>query len=408
LRKGDRIGGRRAWTEDRMNGCDRVFKLLRVAAVFLFMIVFLGVGPVPEGSEITIEGGGSTRSSQTKTEYLGCTGSVIRKTVYREKQAGAHAGARYRYGFSDGVMSTEVNAGYFRGKTTQRMIDGNGRELWSSDYQKDTRYAACRLGAKYKWIGGSAGVLMASQPAKENGPESHPFGKGRQSMPSWGLWLGNRQAYIFYSSLSGLLTDEGIYSLGFGARGRNIWCSLAYSKYPEGEYGAVSADIPLLDHLFLGASYRMLFTSPDIDLDPFTDVETDSNGYALLFRLTYLSSPYEGDRSSRTDQPSRVGDNPESGYEGPAKVDVNSPDYRSPYTLAVEAYNNEDYEGAAALANEAIAREPSSWEAWLLLGNCRNALKDKTGAIEAYRKSLKQNPGNTYLKEWLDKEDAQK
>lgn len=84
----------------------------------------------------------------------------------------------------------------------------------------------------------------------------------------------------------------------------------------------------------------------------------------------------------------------------PAVVSTVSSD--SAYQSASAAYtagrNAEARDQAAAV----VAVDPAHWQAWQLLGNCRFALGDRPGAVEAYRKSLELHPDNPALKTFVD------
>jgi len=71
------------------------------------------------------------------------------------------------------------------------------------------------------------------------------------------------------------------------------------------------------------------------------------------------------------------------------------------YQESVTLYGAGNYPGALEKAGAAIRANSGHWQAWQMVGNCRYAMGDKTGAIEAYRYSLKLNPSNDQLKGFL-------
>jgi len=68
---------------------------------------------------------------------------------------------------------------------------------------------------------------------------------------------------------------------------------------------------------------------------------------------------------------------------------------------AGKLYKEGSYSLAEARVLGSLDLEPDSWKAWQLLGNCRYARKDRAGALDAWKRSLLLNPGNTTLKNWV-------
>ncbi len=79
-----------------------------------------------------------------------------------------------------------------------------------------------------------------------------------------------------------------------------------------------------------------------------------------------------------------------------------SPTAESEYQAAVALYASRDYDGAWRRANTAIALDANHWQAWQLVGNCRYAKGDVSGAITSYRRSLSLHPDNPGLKAFVD------
>jgi Flp pilus assembly protein TadD len=78
------------------------------------------------------------------------------------------------------------------------------------------------------------------------------------------------------------------------------------------------------------------------------------------------------------------------------------------YQGSVAQYGAGDYAGALAKASAAVQSNQNYWQAWQMVGNCRYALGDKPGAIEAYQHSLQLNPANDQLKGFLQQLTGQK
>jgi hypothetical protein len=76
------------------------------------------------------------------------------------------------------------------------------------------------------------------------------------------------------------------------------------------------------------------------------------------------------------------------------------------FAQAKKLYKDGQYREALAAAESAVKADARNASAWEVLGDCRNALRDTAGAIEAYRQALKLNPGNHQLKTWLKRIDA--
>ena len=73
------------------------------------------------------------------------------------------------------------------------------------------------------------------------------------------------------------------------------------------------------------------------------------------------------------------------------------------YRDATELFKASRYDDALAKLTPIVAADPAHWQAWQIIGNCRNAKGDRAGALEAYRRSLELHPGNQRLKAFVDK-----
>jgi len=72
------------------------------------------------------------------------------------------------------------------------------------------------------------------------------------------------------------------------------------------------------------------------------------------------------------------------------------------YKESVSLYTAGNYDGALSSSREAVSIDSKYWQAWQMVGNCQYAKGDRSGAIEAYRKSLESNPDNPQLKGFMD------
>jgi flagellar motor switch protein FliG len=72
------------------------------------------------------------------------------------------------------------------------------------------------------------------------------------------------------------------------------------------------------------------------------------------------------------------------------------------YELGLQAYKEEDYEGAIKNFSQSIKHNSDIWQTHQYIGACYLALGDEESARSAYSKSLELNPGNSELKEWLE------
>jgi hypothetical protein len=77
-------------------------------------------------------------------------------------------------------------------------------------------------------------------------------------------------------------------------------------------------------------------------------------------------------------------------------------DPEAEYRAAVDLYNAGNHEEALSRARVAIDGNPAHAGAWQIVGNCLYAKGDRAGALDAFNRSLKINPGNTELKNWVD------
>lgn len=80
----------------------------------------------------------------------------------------------------------------------------------------------------------------------------------------------------------------------------------------------------------------------------------------------------------------------------PAVVDV-----AAEYRAGSELYAARQYGPAESRAAAVVRADPGHWAGWQLLGNCRYAGGDLSGAIAAYEASLRINPDNPSLAVWL-------
>lgn len=77
-------------------------------------------------------------------------------------------------------------------------------------------------------------------------------------------------------------------------------------------------------------------------------------------------------------------------------------DVVSAYTRALGLYEKEQYPRALDILRKTLTQQPEFWQGWQLAGNCLLAQGDREKALRAYRESLKYNPQNMELKNWLD------
>ncbi len=82
----------------------------------------------------------------------------------------------------------------------------------------------------------------------------------------------------------------------------------------------------------------------------------------------------------------------------PAPADIAARAYRE----ASDLYAAQSVEAARRKAAAAVEADPTHWQAWQLLGNCRLAQGEKSSALDAYRKSLDLHPDNPPLKSFVD------
>jgi hypothetical protein len=71
------------------------------------------------------------------------------------------------------------------------------------------------------------------------------------------------------------------------------------------------------------------------------------------------------------------------------------------YRAAVSSYGKGEYDEALQYSRAGTSKEPSSWQAWQVMGNCQFALADRAGALSSYKYSLAINPGNQGLQSWV-------
>jgi cytochrome c-type biogenesis protein CcmH/NrfG len=73
------------------------------------------------------------------------------------------------------------------------------------------------------------------------------------------------------------------------------------------------------------------------------------------------------------------------------------------YQWAVAKYKARKYGEALELLRGVVKSDPQKWRAWQLLGNCLFATKDRSGAVDAYRRSLDLHPDNRDLRDFVGK-----
>ncbi len=83
------------------------------------------------------------------------------------------------------------------------------------------------------------------------------------------------------------------------------------------------------------------------------------------------------------------------------------PDPAALYTDASAKYTAGDYPGAASGVAILLNADRTHWRGWQLLGNVRAAQGDQAGALEAWRESLRLNPDNPGLADWVAKQSPQ-
>ncbi len=77
------------------------------------------------------------------------------------------------------------------------------------------------------------------------------------------------------------------------------------------------------------------------------------------------------------------------------------------YKAGVAAYQARQFAQAAAAMQDAVASNPSSWQAWQVLCLSRYQAGDKAGALQAGEKCLELNPNNPSVRQFVDSLKAQ-
>lgn len=73
---------------------------------------------------------------------------------------------------------------------------------------------------------------------------------------------------------------------------------------------------------------------------------------------------------------------------------------------AIALYRGKDYDGALARAQAALEADPSSWQAWEVMGNSLYAKGDAAGAVSAWNRSLALHPDNPEIRKFMDEAKA--
>jgi len=235
-------------------------------------------------------------------------------------------------------------------------------------------------------VGGSAGWSVAWSPRlstaiviQHAGPKVDGFG-----LPMTG------KAGAAYGVMSGLnLAVDAGYGLGEGELQASAGVEWSFLKIVtlRGGYRWLSQDQALggMTGVAAGAGIKLGGLRIDYAYQPFGELAT-SHRIALVYAGTRAPA------SRRAPQPM---DEPR---ETPAGDDTAKHDRL--FREAMESYNTAKYDAALAKARDIVKANPDHWLAWQLVGNCLYAKGDRTGAMDAYDRSLKIHPDNPKLREW--------